>query len=93
MATQIKSNQILAAQGMELVVLLDDLGTENHLYLAITDAANRDTNIAAAKSEMDANVAAIQAYAGANNVTIPGVAAAPAPPVAGNASPAASTGS
>jgi hypothetical protein len=58
----IKSSLIIPAQGVELVVLVDSLGTEQQLYLSISDAANRDANIAAASAQMDANVEAIHAY-------------------------------
>jgi hypothetical protein len=70
MASSIQSSQVLAAQGVEHLVLVSGLGTLFHLYLAISDSANRQTNIDAALAQLDSNDAAVQAYSTAHNVPV-----------------------
>ncbi len=70
MPATIKSSHIIPDQGVEYLVLVSGLGTESHLTLTISDAANRQTNIDAALTQLDNNDAAIQAYSTAHNVPI-----------------------
>jgi hypothetical protein len=70
MASTEVSSRILAAQGVELVLLVSGLGTPMQLYLAISDSANRQTNINAALAQLDANDAAVTAYSAAHNVPV-----------------------
>jgi folate-dependent phosphoribosylglycinamide formyltransferase PurN len=71
MPSSLKSSVLLPSQGVELVTLVSGLGTEMQLYLAISDSANRQTNIDAALALLDSNDAAVIAYAATHGLPAP----------------------
>jgi hypothetical protein len=69
-----KSSTLIPARGIEYVILESGLGTPMHLELAISDSANRQTNIDAALAQLESNDAAVIAYATAHGLPAPGAA-------------------
>jgi hypothetical protein len=68
--TEIVNNKIITAQGRELVTLMDDYGTESHVYILVTDPANRQRYIDAATATLDSNQTAMEAYAKTHNIDL-----------------------
>jgi len=71
MASSIQSSVLKPAEGIEYLVLVSGLGTPMHLALAISDSANRQSNIDAALAELDASDQAAIAYAAAHSLPAP----------------------
>jgi hypothetical protein len=57
------SSQIIPALGMEKVSVMDDYGTEFHLYIRVGDSANRLQSIAATLAQQSANETVLESYA------------------------------
>jgi hypothetical protein len=78
MASFILSNKLLPDMGMELLILVDDTGTKNQLYIDVSQSAQRAQIISDALAAMDARVAEMTAYATAYNLPAPAPDPAPA---------------
>jgi hypothetical protein len=59
----IKSSALLPAMGCELIILIDELGTELHIQIPISQEDQRQAIIDQHKQEMDDRVAALRSYA------------------------------
>jgi hypothetical protein len=70
MPAEIIHTRIIPEEGREVIGIMDDYGTPFQLYVAVSDAANRQLHIDAALSQQSANEAALEAYAGAHGIDL-----------------------
>jgi len=66
MPADIVSTTLLPSRMQEQLILMDDYGTTQHLYISVADAANRQTLITQHQTDMAARQAQLEAYAKAN---------------------------
>lgn len=65
MAAEVVNDTITPALGQELVEVMDDYATLSQLYLTMSSAPTRTTQINGLIATMNANQAALEAYAAA----------------------------
>jgi hypothetical protein len=70
MSAEIVNSRVVPAQGQEVILIVDDYGTEFTLQVPVTDPANRQTRIDAAVAQQSANQAALEAYALAHGIDL-----------------------
>jgi hypothetical protein len=72
LSSDIVSTRILPDRYQEQIVLMDDYGTVQHIYVDVLTASKRATCIAETQTAMDAKELALEAYAKANGHDISG---------------------
>jgi hypothetical protein len=70
MPAEVITNRVLPAQAQEVILIVDDYGTEFSLNVPISDSANRQTRIDAAVAQQSANQTALEAYATAHGIDL-----------------------
>jgi hypothetical protein len=70
MSAEVTNSRILPAQAQEVILIVDDYGTEYTLQIPVTDSANRQTRIDAAVAQQSANQAALEAYASTHGIDL-----------------------
>ncbi len=73
MSSDIISTRILPDRYQEQIVLMDDYGTVQHIYVDVLTASKRATCIAEAQTAMDAKEQTLEAYAKTNGHDISGL--------------------
>jgi len=70
MPSEVVKNRIVTEQGREIVTVMDDYGTELHIYIPVADTAFRQARIDAAIAQQTANTAALESYASTHSIDL-----------------------